>query len=132
MVKQSIKTHRWKEIEDHKWIESEKAGRDLGEDAIYSWIRNHWQGYFRARWLEHLQGKTYWIELDSASFGSLSNRFQDKLPLFNFIVDRFKAGAENVHIIWWAVDSAYSMDDVHSILEAININSTRIGYRFDE
>ena len=27
-----------KEIERHKWIESEKAGRDLGTDAVIDWI----------------------------------------------------------------------------------------------
>ena len=29
------------EIERHKWIESEKAGRDLGYDAIMDWIRKY-------------------------------------------------------------------------------------------
>lgn len=27
-----------REIERHKWIESEKAGRDLGLDAVIDWI----------------------------------------------------------------------------------------------
>ena len=27
-----------REIERHKWIESEKAGRDLGTDAAIDWI----------------------------------------------------------------------------------------------
>ncbi len=26
------------EIERHKWIESEKAGKDLGTDAVIDWI----------------------------------------------------------------------------------------------
>ena len=29
------------EINVHKWIESEKAGYDLGNEAILDWIRNH-------------------------------------------------------------------------------------------
>lgn len=29
------------EIERHKWIESEKAGRDVGRDAVLDWIRNN-------------------------------------------------------------------------------------------
>jgi len=39
-----------KEIEQHKWIESEKAGRDLGQHAVIDWIsryaytfRNEWE-----------------------------------------------------------------------------------------
>jgi hypothetical protein len=38
------------EILKHKWIESEKAGYDLGESAIWDWIqryapqfRNYWE-----------------------------------------------------------------------------------------
>jgi hypothetical protein len=27
-----------REIEKHKWIESEKAGHDLGVDAVIDWI----------------------------------------------------------------------------------------------
>ena len=31
-----------------KWIESEKAGFDLGETAIRNWVQCHWWGYLRA------------------------------------------------------------------------------------
>jgi hypothetical protein len=30
-----------REIERHKWIESEKAGRDLGLDAVIDWIMKY-------------------------------------------------------------------------------------------
>jgi len=30
-----------REIQRHKWIESEKAGRDLGQDAVSDWIHRH-------------------------------------------------------------------------------------------
>ncbi len=35
------------EIMRHKWIESEKARRDLGNDAVLDWIQKH-----AARWRE--------------------------------------------------------------------------------
>ena len=39
------------EIMKHKWIESEKAGHDIGfERALTDWIINH-----RARWRTHRQ-----------------------------------------------------------------------------
>ncbi len=47
-----------REAERHKWIESEKAGADLGENAIRQWVKCHWWGYLRARWLEHLQAQS--------------------------------------------------------------------------
>ncbi len=34
-------TEQWKEIEKHKWIESEKAGVDLGDTAAMDWIKRH-------------------------------------------------------------------------------------------
>jgi len=35
-----------KKMEDHKWIESEKAGRDLGQCAVTDWI-DKYAGKFR-------------------------------------------------------------------------------------
>src|SRR6476646_2862782 len=87
----------------YKWIESEKAGRDLGETAIRRWVQNHWWGYLRARWLEHLQGKRFWVELDRGDFGLLLRRFQDHQILLDRILDRLKAGQENLNIIQWAL-----------------------------
>lgn len=38
------------EILRHKWIESEKAGRDIGfERALLDWIRNHRDGWRNSR-----------------------------------------------------------------------------------
>ena len=37
------------EIEIHKWIESEKAHRDLGDEAVKDWI-NHYAKQYREEW----------------------------------------------------------------------------------
>ncbi len=43
------------EIERHKWIESEKAGHDLGEAAVQDWI-NRYAKIFREEYEnEHRQ-----------------------------------------------------------------------------
>lgn len=39
-----------RQIEKHKWIESEKAGRDLKDEAIEDWI-NRFASKFR-KWIE--------------------------------------------------------------------------------
>jgi hypothetical protein len=37
-----------KKIDEHRWLESEKAGKDIGyEKALFSWVRHH-----RTKWLK--------------------------------------------------------------------------------
>src|SRR5437763_15966161 len=78
-----------------KWIESERAGHDLGEAAIRRWVQCHWWGFLRARWVEHLQVKRLWVELDRGDFGLLQLRFQDRNLLLARILDRLTEGKEN-------------------------------------
>ncbi|NBO93168.1 MAG: hypothetical protein EBV06_12795 [Planctomycetia bacterium] len=115
----------------YKWIESEKAGHDLGEAAIRRWVQNHWWGYLRARWLEHLQGKRFWVELDRGDFGLLQRKFHDNTLLLDRILDRLKSGQENLDILCWAQTWGIPMDSVIEILEALDINSRRLNARFD-
>jgi hypothetical protein len=114
-----------------KWIESEKAGRDLGEAAIRRWVKEHWWGYLRARWVEHLQGKRFWVELDRGDFGLLQREFHDNTLLLDRILDRLKDGQENLDIIIWANVWHIPVDPVIKILEALDINSRRLAHRFD-
>jgi hypothetical protein len=44
------------EMQRHKWIASEKAGRDLGQAALMEWIEKH-AAAFRA-YVTHTLGKT--------------------------------------------------------------------------
>ena len=114
----------------HKWIESEKAGRDLGELAIRNWIRHHWNGFLRAKWIEHLEGRTYWIELDHDDFGLLQREFRDSTMVAN-ILDRLKRGEENLSILIWAREFSFNLCEVIEILEILDINSVRIESRLE-
>jgi hypothetical protein len=131
VAKLSIHDDCKSEEDKFKWIESEKAGYDLGETAIRRWVREHWTGYLRARWLEHLQGKCFWTELDRGDFGLLLRQFQDQQDLLIPILDRLKAGQENLHILLWATTEHKSLESVIRILEALDINSRRLVHRFD-
>src|SRR5215470_11920745 len=127
MQKSSVYDECEREIDRYKWIESEKAGRDLGEAAIRRWVKDHWWGYLRARWLEHLHGRQFWVELDRGDFGLLQRTFQDD----SLLLDRIKAGQENLDIICWALDWGIPIDRLIQILEALDINSRRLAHRFD-
>ena len=119
------------EADRFKWIESEKAGRDLGELAIRRWVKDHWWGYLRARWLEHLEGKQFWEELDRGDFGLLQQRFHENTLLLDRILDRLKSGQENLDIIRWAQDWGLNLTDVRKSSQALDINSRRLVHRFD-
>jgi hypothetical protein len=114
-----------------KWIESEKAGCDLGEGAIRRWVKDHWCGYLRSKWLEHLQGKRFWMELDRGDFGLLLREFRDDQILLDRILDRLKAGQENLDIICWAREFHLPVEHVIKILEALDINSRRLAHQFE-
>ncbi len=131
MQKSSVYDACEREIQKYKWIESEKAGRDLGEAAVRRWVKEHWWGYLRARWLEHLHGKQFWLELDRNDFGLLQRTFQDQSLLLDRILDRIKAGQENLDIICWAHDWGIPICPLLQILEALDINSRRLAHRFD-
>src|SRR6266404_40242 len=89
MEKRSVFKHCYLEAQRHKWIESERAGHDLGEEALRSWVKLHWNGYLRARWLEHLEGKVAWQELQDADFELFQWRFEDEQrALLGEIVER--------------------------------------------
>ncbi len=120
-----------KEIEVYKWCESEKAGRDLGDGAVRKWVKQHWCGYLRARWLEHLQGSQFWLELDRGDFGLLQRRFQEQSLLLDRILDRLKTGKENLDIILWAQNWGIPFEPVCNILEALDINSRRLAHQFE-
>lgn len=129
-VRLSVYVEGSHEAQRFKWIESEKAGRDLGESAIRSWIQTHWNGFLRARWLEHLEGRNFWIELDHDDFGLLQRAFHDS-RLISEITRRLKSGWENLDVLVWAIDDALCMDEVLSILESLDINSRRIEFQLE-
>lgn len=124
-VRLSVHEDCVEEANRYKWIESEKAGRDLGEQAILNWVHEHWNGYLRYKWLEHLEGVNFWIELDHHDYGLLNRKFQN-CPYVGEIVRQLKEHGENLSIILWALDRCLPMDQILEVLLALDINSKRI------
>ena len=131
VMQKSVHHECIEEENKHKWIESEKAGYDLGEASVRRWVHEHWTGYLRARWVEHLQGKCFWIELDQGDFGLLLREFQNKKDLLDLILNQLKAGKENLDILDWAVANQFPTEQVNEILAALDINSRRLAHRFE-
>ena len=131
IVKKSVHRECIEEENKHKWIESEKAGYDLGEACVRRWVKDHWTGICAAKWVEHLQGKCFWIELDRGDFGLLHRKFQDQSELLNLILNQLKAGTENLDVFMWAIEHNIPTEPVHEILKSLDVNSQRLAHRFD-
>lgn len=98
----SLHAESRKEASVHRWIESEKARRDLGEAAEREWEQAHWRGFLRARWLEHVGGSRFWIELDPAAFGRLWETPEELRPLVREVCRMLSAGAGVCELLAWA------------------------------
>ena len=122
----SVYDEAWKEAERHKWIESQKHGRDLGELAIKDWYRAYWYQYCRCRRLEHLGGHRRWREFGDEKFGQLYSLIVAGDLLVDRILDRVYAGHENLHILNWALDWGLPMPRVIDILTQLDVNRARL------
>ena len=116
------------EAERHKWLESEKAGCDLGKEALQDWSRLYWWKWCRDRWIEHLNGERFWSELGEEDYGLLRKGFHTNAVLVACIVERIKEGGENLDIIRWVLDQKESLDQALEILTCLDINSRRLEF----
>jgi hypothetical protein len=114
-----------------KWIESQKANRDLGEFALWQWSRAHWQPFLRSRWIEHLEGKRFCSELNADQFALLQRPFTNHGLLLERILDRLKSGQENLEIINWAVECEMPCQAVCEILGVLKLNDLHLPSPFE-
>lgn len=126
--RQSLNQETRDEIGRFKWYRSEEAGYDVGEvEASRSWVRAHWNGFLRAKWLEHLEGVKYWVELGHDDYGLLHRIFHDSQYVVE-IVHQLKLGGENLTIIGDALERGWPIDQVIRILAILDINSRRLAW----
>lgn len=122
----SLHDEGYQEALRHKWIESQKQGRDLGETALREWYHVHWPRYCRCKRLEHLVGRKCWQEFGDEDFGQLYSRIIAGDRLVNSILDLFDAGEENLEILNWALDGGLPMPSVVDILTQLDMNRARL------
>lgn len=122
----SIYEEAWREVDVHKWIESERHGHDLGEMAIRDWWRRHWPHYCRRKRLEHVRGMKRFREFGDEAFGCIYSLIVTGDALVEAILDQIDSGRENLCIINWAMDCGISTERVIDILEQIDVNRARL------
>ncbi len=125
MKPESLFREALREAERHKYLESEKARRDLGHAAIDDWHRRHWTIWLRHRWLEHLLGTRCWEEFETRRLGRLRALFPGQEALLGEITGLVRRGAENADILWWAARQRRDLPVVIAILTEVRVNEIR-------
>jgi hypothetical protein len=130
MDKLSVHDKSREEAYRYKWLESEKAGRDLGDEALRQWVKKHWNTYLRSAWMEHIEGTRWYLEFTAADFGLLKRVFENRTDLLNQVLDRLKRGQENLDIILWSLEKQIPFQAILVILQALDINRCRLSPQF--
>src|SRR6058998_287686 len=90
MIQLSVYDQARKAVQEHKWLESEKAGRDLGHAAVWEWTKSYWLRFYRWRFLQHLRGDIFWQEFATESFGLVNGRLWAPPKLLDEILDHVR------------------------------------------
>ena len=120
----------WDEIQRHKWIESEKARRDVGHAAVADWLKRFWWRFCRWRRIEHVEGVQRWFEFSHEDFAKVLRPILEDDRLMLVIIELMKADhlrvMSDLEVIEWARDVGLPMDRVLEILGEIHINVARL------
>ncbi len=126
MVKHKIYDEAKKAIQEHRWLESEKAGHDLGSAAERDWAQSHWRGFFCLRFVEHLRGEVFYEEFGAECFGLGPERLSVEVSLLDTVLEKIRQGAENLDVLCWALHEKLPREAIVNILKAIDLNSRRL------
>ena len=133
VVKHSIMYHAAADYAARKYLDWERLSYDVEQTASEHWRRRFWRLWFRVRWVEHVLGQNFWIEMGPENFGILRHGRPHDPVLVSRVADRLIAGWENLGLILWASDWGIDLDEVIEILKKININHIVVnGRRIEE
>jgi hypothetical protein len=122
-VPASVYDQAWQEAFRHKWIESEKHGRDLGPAAIKDWNERHFKRCCHwCHWL-HLTGRQCYREFPQHQFNTVANPCDD---VEQQVVQQYWDGQENLDIYWCAHGSGWPIERVSAVLTKLGINEARL------
>lgn len=122
----SVIEEAWLEAHKHKWIESQKRGYDLGEAAIRDWFQRYWNVFWKRKFVQHLHGQVFWEEFSSDKFGLLETFPLHQDHSYQFVLDLFYDGTENLFILNTALTTGLPMDAVRRMLQLIDMNNCRV------
>ena len=111
---------------EHRWVESEKCGFDLGEAVLDDWYERFWASFVRHRHVEHLLGEVYWEEFPGRSFAIFQPVLSDEDILGEEFIDLYRQGWENLDFYTRACQVEWDLERVYDLLILINMNNARL------
>ena len=111
---------------EHRWVESEKCGYDLGETAFFEWYRRFWDSFVRLRHVEHLLGEIFWEEFPETSFAVFRPVLNDRDEFCHEVIDLYRQGWENLDFYTRAYQVDWNIERVFDLLLLINMNDARM------
>ena len=116
---------------EHRWVESEKCGYDLGDAAFFDWYRRFWDSFVRHRHVEHLLGEILWEEFSVTSFAVLSSVVTSGDLFGEEVIDLYRKGWENLDFYTRAYQVQWDLERVFDLLLLINMNDARLSPCFN-
>lgn len=124
----SLTAHALAAMDRHKWIDSERVGRDLGCKAYLDWVDRYWKGWVRSRLIEHLYGWRCWSAFDPRQYGLLArSSVEHHIPsaTLRIMATILAEGGENLDVITWAMHQGEPLEPLLWLLDRIDVNANR-------
>lgn len=113
---------------EHKWLESQRYGEDLGLLLVHDWCRRHWKTYQRFRRIEHLFGERQFRQFAEADCGLWKDRERVEGSVFDLVLGVFECGMENLQFVDWVRHHRLPRLEAYDIFTVLDPNCVRLDH----
>lgn len=113
---------------EHKWLESQRFGEDLGLLVVRDWCHRHWPTFQRFRRLEHLFGDRRVSQFADEQLGIWKGRDRREDSLFDLVLGVFVCGMENLEFVNWVRQQRLPREEAYDIFTTLDPNCVRLDH----
>jgi hypothetical protein len=113
---------------EHKWLESQRFGEDLGLIGIRDWCQRHWKTFQRFRRIEHLFGERRLQQFHTAEFGVWHGLERQEGSPFDLVLGAFECGMENLEFVDWVREHRLPRSEVYEFFTMLDPNCVRMDH----
>ena len=113
---------------EHKWLESQRYGEDLGLLIIQDWCRRHWKTFQRFRRIEHLFGEKQFLQFSNTEHGKWRDRERLEGSVFDLVLGVFVCGMENLQFVDWVDQHHLPQNEAYELFTILDPNCVRLDH----